>query len=286
MQKRSSALVLVGVSAVSVQSGAALATRLFDRVGPTGAATLRLVIAALVLGALLRPRHLSAIREDLAVAAAFGLTMAAMNVTFYEAIARIPLGVAVTVEFVGPLAVTLLGSRRGLHVLWAVLAGGGVVLLATGTGHSLDALGLVMALLAGLCWAVYIVLSRETGRRFPGSEGLAVAMVVSAVVVLPLGLATATSRILTPAAVGLGAAVAVLSTVIPYSLELSALRLVSPRSFGVLLSLNPAVAALIGLIVLGQRLSWRELVALVLVVAANTGNSLTGESETSGVVPD
>ncbi len=286
MQQRQSALVLVGVSALSVQFGAALATRLFDKVGPTGAATLRLVIAALVLAVLLRPHHLWPARQDLAVVAAFGLTMAAMNVTFYEAIARIPLGVAVTVEFVGPLAVTFVGSRRAAHVVWAALAGAGVVLLATGGGHGVDLVGIAMALLAGGCWAAYIVLSKETGQRFPGAAGLAVAMIVAAVAVLPFGLVSAPARLFTPSTLALGAVVAVLSSAIPYSLELSALRRVSSRSFGVLLSLDPAVAALIGLVVLGQHLSWRELLALVLVVVANAGNALVGEADTSGVVPD
>jgi inner membrane transporter RhtA len=281
-----SALTLVGVSAVSVQCGAALATRLFHRVGPTGAVTLRLVLAAALLAALLRPRRPLGGCRDLAVAAAFGATLAAMNILFYEAIARIPLGVAVTVEFVGPLVVSLVGSRRGHHLLWAGLAAAGVALLATGSGHGVDLVGVVLALGAGACWAGYIALSKETGRRFPGTTGLAVAMVVSALLVLPVGLATATGSLVSPAVLGLGAVVAILSSVIPYSFELAALRRVSTRSFGVLLSLDPAVAALAGLVILGQHLSGRELLALAFVVAANVGNALVGESDTAGIVPD
>jgi inner membrane transporter RhtA len=279
----------VAASAVSVQFGAAIATHLFSRVGPTGAVTLRLVLASVILAGVLRPRHLAMSRADLGVAVAFGVAMAAMNLTFYEAISRVPLGVAVTVEFAGPLAVTIVGTRRRTDLLWAVLAGGGVVLLSSGGGRHLDLVGVGMALVAGGCWAAYIILSKETGRRFPGGSGLAVAMVVSAAVVLPIGLATAAGRMLHPEALGLGAAVALLSSALPYSLELTALRRVTPRAFGVLLSLDPAVAALVGLVALGQHLSWRELVALGLVVAANAGNALVGEGEAvtaSGVVPD
>jgi inner membrane transporter RhtA len=283
------ALALVLAAAISVQFGAALATHLFHQVGPTGAVTLRLVLAAVLMAGILRPRHLSVARADLGVAVAFGLTLAAMNLTFYEAISRIPLGVAVTIEFVGPLAVTIFGSRRLIDLVWGVLAGVGVALLMTGGVHRLDLVGVLMALLAGGCWGGYVVLSKETGRRFPGPSGLAVAMVASALVVLPIGLATAGRAMLHPSAIGIGAAVALLSSVVPYSLELFALRRVTPRAFGVLLSLDPAVAALVGLLVLGQHLAWRELAALVLVVAANAGSVLAGEAEavaSSGVVPD
>ena len=283
------ALALVATAAVSVQCGAALATHLFDSVGPTGAVTLRLVLAAVLMAGLLRPRHLSVPRVDVGVAVAFGLTLAAMNLTFYEAIARIPLGVAVTVEFAGPLAVTIIGSRRPVDLVWALLAGTGVALLTAGGVHHLDLVGVGMALLAGACWAGYIVLSKETGQRFPGPSGLALAMIVAAVVVLPVGLATAGRSMVRPGAIGIGAAVALLSSVLPYSLELVALRRVTHRAFGVLLSLDPAVAALVGLVALGQRLTWRELAALVLVVAANAGSVLAGEGKAlaaTGVVPD
>jgi inner membrane transporter RhtA len=287
--RRPPALALVAASAISVQFGAALATHIFSRVGPTGAVTLRLVLAAIFLAVVIRPRHLAAARADLGVAAAFGLTMAAMNLSFYESISRIPLGVAVTVEFAGPLAVTIAGSRRKLDLLWAGSAAGGVVLLSSGGGRHLNLVGVAMALVAGGCWAGYILLSKEAGRRFPGPTGLALAMVVSALVVLPVGLATEGTKLFGAGVVGLGAAVALLSSALPYSLELTALRRVTPRAFGVLLSLDPAVAALVGLVVLGQHLSAREVVALVLVVAANAGNALAGtgrEVVSSGVIPD
>jgi inner membrane transporter RhtA len=274
--------LLVAAGAVSVQFGAALATHLFRRVGPAGAVTLRLGLAAIALAAMnhgraRRMRELAARRGDLAVAVAFGLVLGGMNLAFYEALARIPLGVAVTVEFVGPLAVTIGASRRRLDLVWAVLAGAGVLLLAggglVGAVHHLNLAGIGFALVAGICWAGYILLNAQTGRRFGGTSGLAIAMVVGALAVLPLGVAQAGMRLLQPTVLAIGLAVALLSSVIPYSFELVALRRVTARAFGILLAMDPAVAALAGLIVLGQHLSSTELVALVLVVVANAGSA-------------
>jgi inner membrane transporter RhtA len=283
---RPPALALVAAGAVSVQFGAALATRLFDRVGPAGAVTLRLVIAALLLAIpflLRRPGPALAGRRarDVQVAVLFGLALAGMNLSFYEAIDRIPLGVAVTVEFSGPLALALIGSRRLTDAVWALAAGAGVALLASGTGNHLDPVGLALAGLAGLGWIAYILLSKETGRRFDALTGLTIAMVAGSIAILPVGIVAGGSRLLDPDVLGLGALVAVLSSVVPYSLELLALRQVTPRAFGVMLSLDPAVATAAGLVLLGQHLTPREWAALSLVVGANLGNSLTG---TAGVV--
>jgi inner membrane transporter RhtA len=286
--------MLVAVGAISVQFGAAIATHLFGRVGPGGAVTLRLVFAALALVAVNAPKRKGAVslltrRADLLVAAAFGVVLGVMNLTFYEAIARVPLGVAVTIEFLGPLAVSLGGSRRLVDGLWAILAGLGVFLLAGGgvfgVGHRLDIVGVGFALLAGLCWAGYILLNAATGRRFSGTSGLALAIVVASLVVLPFGIAQAGGRLLTVGVLGLGIVVALLSSVIPYSLELYALRRVSARAFGILLSMDPAFAALAGLLLLGQHLSSSEVVALILVVAANAGSSLLS-SQTPLVSPE
>ncbi len=282
--ERSPAIVLVGGGAVSVQFGAALATKLFGRVGPTGAATLRLVIAAAILVGLVlgsrsagsRPVARRASSADRAVAIVFGLVLAAMNLSFYEAIARIPLGVAVTIEFSGPLAVALIGSRRWLDGLWALAAGGGVALLATGAGHHLDPAGLALAMLAGTFWAAYILLNKETGRRFDSLNGLAWAMTAGGLALLPVGVLGAGAALFRPAVLGLGAVVAVLASVIPYSLELAALRRVTPRAFGVMMSLDPALATAAGFLVLGQQLTLQEWVALALVVGANVGNTLAG----------
>ncbi|MGH9093671.1 MAG: EamA family transporter, partial [Acidimicrobiales bacterium] len=204
-----------------------------------------------------------------------------MNLSFYEALTRIPLGVAVTLEFSGPLAVAVAGSRRLRDLLWAVLAAGGVAALALGDtrpgGHPLDRAGIGLALLAGACWAGYILFSKETGRRLEGLDGLAVAMVVAAAALVPVGVVGAGSHLLEPSVLGMGLGVALLSSVVPYSLELVALRRVTPRAFGVLLSLDPAVATLAGLVILGQRVGWVELVALALVVAANLGSMGAGD---------
>jgi inner membrane transporter RhtA len=278
---RPPALALVAAGAVSVQFGAALATRLFDRVGPAGAVTLRLVIAAVLLAVafLIRGPGLALAGKtarDIQVAILFGLALAGMNLCFYEAIDRIPLGVAVTVEFSGPLALALIGSRRVTDAVWAVAAGVGVALLASGAGNHLDPVGLALAGLAGLGWIAYILLSKETGRRFDALTGLTMAMVAGSIAILPVGIVAGGSHLLDPDVLGLGALVAVLSSVVPYSLELVALRQVTPRAFGVMLSLDPAVAMAAGLALLGQHLTPREWVALSLVVGANLGNSLIG----------
>jgi inner membrane transporter RhtA len=273
-----------------VQFGAAVATRLFDEVGPAGAVTLRLIIAAALLVVVGRPwKQLTGAwwtrRGDLGVAMAFGLVLAGMNLCFYEAIARIPLGVAVTIEFSGPLALALFGSRRWLDLVWGALAGTGVALFTSGDGGHLDPVGIVFALLAGAGWIGYILLSKQTGRRFDTRTGLGIAMITGAAAVVPVGLAAGGAALFHPRVLVLGSVVALLSSVLPYSLELIALRQVTPRAFGVLLSMDPAVAALVGLALLGQHLATREVVALVLVSGANLGNALAGRPGVAVTTP-
>ena len=285
---RPPAISLVGAGAVSVQFGAAFATRLFGRVGPAGAVMLRLVGAAVVLVIATRVIRTPATRytsRDRAVAAAFGLVLAGMNWSFYESIARIPLGVAVTIEFSGPLCLALVSSRRWADGIWAAAAGTGVALLASGIGHKLDAGGVAFALLAGVLWVAYILLSKETGQRFEAATGLAWAMVVGGLAVLPIGIVDGGSHLLRPSVLGLGFVVAVMSSVIPYTLELLALRRVTPRAFGVMMSIDPALATAAGFIVLGQHLDTREWVALALVVVANFGNAFTGPGEVPAPTP-
>ena len=262
-------LVLSGI--VSVQVGAAVAVELFDDVGPVGTVFVRLAFAALVLVALWRPRlgHLRgpAAREILA----FGLAFAAMNTSFYLALDRIPLGIAVTLEFVGPLGVAFALSRRRLDLVWAALAAGGILLLSPGPGGDLDLAGVVLALVAGAFWAAYIVLSARVGRLVPGGGGLALAMAVGAALVLPAGLADGGADLVDPAVLALGFGVAILSSAIPYSLELEALRRLPQGVFGVLMSLEPAVAATVGFVLLEQDLVAREVLAIALVVIASAG---------------
>jgi inner membrane transporter RhtA len=268
MSNEARGVALVVAAVTSLQFGAGYAVTLFDELGPAGTAFLRLAIAAVVLVALWRPRVRGHPAADLRVAAAFGVTLGLMNLCIYEAMGRIPLGIAVTIEFWGPLAVAVAGSRRPLDLLWVILAAAGILLLADPGGGSLDAAGIAFALAAGALWAAYIVLSGRTGRVFPGGSGLAIAMVFGALVTLPFG---AGADLLAPELLAAGAAVALLSSVIPYSLELEALRRLPARVFGVLMSLEPAVAALAGLVVLDQALGAREWLAIALVVVASAG---------------
>ena len=230
---------------------------------------LRLALAALVLCALWRP-PLPRGRE-LRLVAAFGIALGLMNWSIYEAMDRIPLGVAVTIEFAGPLAVAVVGSRRPLDGLWIVLAAAGIVLLADPGGGGADTTGVLFALLAAACWSAYIVLSKRVGQVFPGGSGLALAMVFGMLVALPAGLHQGGSGLLEPHVLAVGLAVALASSVLPYSLELEALRRLPAAVFGVLMSLEPAVAALAGWVVLDQVLGARELLAIALVVVASAG---------------
>ena len=263
------ALVLVAVG--SVQTGGAIAKTLFDELGPGGAVFLRVALAAVVLVALWRPVVTGHGRKDLLTMAAFGLSLAAMNFTFYEALDRLPLGIAVTFEFVGPLGVAVAGSRRALDGLWVALAAAGILLLSDFGGADLDGLGVALALLAGAFWAAYILLSVRVGRAFEGGSGLALALCVGAAALLPVGIAEGGADLLDPRLLALGGAVAMLSSAIPYSLELEALRRLPSQVFGVLMSLEPAVAALAGLVILGEVLDVRELAGIALVVAASAG---------------
>ncbi|HEX2103368.1 MAG TPA: EamA family transporter [Solirubrobacteraceae bacterium] len=266
-------VAMVMAAAVSVQFGAALGATLFDELGPGGASLLRQAFAAAILLALWRPKVRTYGRPALRLAAAFGVALGLMNLCFYEALDRIPLGVCVTIEFIGPVGVAVLFSRRALDLLWVALAVLGIVLLANPFGAGgVDPTGLALILAAAACWAVYIVLAQRATRVFHGSTGLALAAGVAWLMPLGPGLAEAgVSELLAPSALAIGLAVAVLSSVIPYSLESESLRRLPASVFGVLMSLEPAVAALAGFVVLGQTLGGREVVAIVLVIAASIG---------------
>jgi inner membrane transporter RhtA len=263
--------LLVLAAASSVQFGAALAATLFHRLGPGGASLLRVGLGAVILVVAWRPRVRGVPAADLRIAATLGLVLGGMNFAFYEALARVPLGIAVTIEFAGPLGVAVALSRRRLDIVWIVLAAGGIVLLADRGHGSLDPTGLVLVLVAAACWAAYILLAERAGRRFTGGNGLALAMIVATLVPLGPGLAQGGSELLVPGLLAQGLAVALLSSVIPYSLEMEALRRMPREVFGVLMSLEPALAALAGFVVLHQHLSTRDVVAIALVIAASVG---------------
>ncbi len=282
------ALILAGI--VSVQVGAGLAKQLFSVVAPAAVTLLRLWSSAAVMllhAAVARLRRGRAVAagpaarqarparapvrwRSLGVAAAFGLTLAAMNFSIYQSFARIPLGVAVTIEFLGPLGVAVAASRRLIDLAWVVLAASGVALLTRGGGH-VTVIGVAFALVAAMCWAAYILLSAATGRRFPGSAGLTIAMAVAAIAITPVGIAAGGTAMFRPPILAIGAGIGLLSSVIPYSLELEALRRMPPRVFGILMSLEPAVAALVGLVLLGQLLTVAEWIAVGCVMVACIG---------------
>ena len=273
-------MILTGI--VSVQFGAGLAAKLFGQVPPAAVTGLRLWTSAAAMVAISGRGFTRAVRDlekrrafgDAAIATSFGISLGVMNFSIYQSFARIPLGVAVTIEFLGPLAVAVAGSRHLRDLGWVVLAGTGVVLLTQGGHGHLNVTGVLFAVLAAVCWAAYIVLSKATGRRFPGSAGLAIAMVVAAVLVTPPAVIAGAGAMFRPAILATGAAIGILSSVVPYRLELESLRRMPTRLFGVWMSLEPAVAALIGVVMLGQRLSVLEWAAIGCVMIACAGAAL------------
>lgn len=270
---RTAPLLLVLGSIVSVQLGGAFAALLVHDIGPAPTVMLRLILASAVIVAVARPQVRGRSRAAWTSVAALGVALAVMNATFYGSLARLPIGVAVTVEFIGPLALSAVLSRRWTHGVAVATALVGVALISgavTVPWSELDHLGLALAGSAGAAWAAYIVASRHVGRHFAEVDGLALSMVLAAVLVLPLGLVTVDPARISTGVLAAGLGVALLSSVLPYSLEMIALRHLDPRVFGVLLSLEPAMAALAGFLVLHQRLSPLQLTGMALVVAAST----------------
>jgi inner membrane transporter RhtA len=268
---RGAALLVLG-SIVSVQCGAALATSLFDSIGAAGAVFMRAGFGAVVLLALTRGAPLRSAEWRHRDVLLLGAAVAAVNFFFYAALERLPLGITVTLEFVGPLGVAVFGSRRRRDLLWALMAAAGILLLSDGGGgEEIDPLGVALALIAGLFWAAYIVQSARVGSLGPGLGGATMAAVISAVLVAPFGIAQGAGEILDPAVLAAGAAVGVLSTAIPYAFEIEALRRLPQSVFGVLMSLEPAVAAAIGFLALSQNLAGLEVLAIGLVVLASAG---------------
>jgi len=293
------AAILLGAGIVSVQVGAGFAAKLFGTVSAAGLTGLRLWTASLVLAGLGARSAGRAIRDTIAsrswhnaaVVAGFGLTLGIMNFSIYQAFARIPLGIAVTIEFLGPLGVAVSSSRRLIDLLWVALAGAGVALLGTSgvgeaTGLHVHAgsvvAGVLYALISAASWASYILLSRATGRRFSGSSGLVIAMVIGAIAVTPVAAASAGAALFRPAVLAAGLGIGLLSSVIPYRVEMETLRRVPARIFGICMSLEPAIAALVGVVMLSQALSAAQWLAIGCVMAATAGAAL-GAAASSGV---
>jgi inner membrane transporter RhtA len=276
-------LVLVGI--LSVQFGAGVAKSLFDEVAPTTIVWLRLVTSAVVLAVVARPALRGRSRSDWLVAIALGASLGIMNWAIYQSFLRIPLGVAVTLEFLGPLTLAVIGSRRPRDLLWVALAAVGVAVLGlAGDSGSVSLAGALFALLAGAMWASYILLSAQTGRRWPGLDGLAVASVVATLLLTPAAVGTGGGDLLDPRILMLGAAVGLLSSVIPYSCEMVALRTIRPSVFSILMSLEPAAAALAGIVVLGEFLSLPQWLAMACIIIASVG--ATRSSRTVAPAPD
>ncbi|MEO3870751.1 EamA family transporter [Nonomuraea sp. B12E4] len=274
-----SGLVLLGI--LSVQLGAGFAKELFAALPPSAVVFLRIVAGALIMGAVARPRLRGLSWRSCAVGLGFGVTLAVMNLSFYEALSRLPMGIATAIEFLGPLGVAVAASRRRIDLLWVALAASGVALLTPwgqsgGTAAAVSWAGIGFAMLAGACWAGYILLAAAAGQRFPGTTGLSFAMIVSAVLIAPVGITTGGTDLLRPETLLIGLGVGLLSSVIPYTLELQALRRMPKHAFGILMSLEPAAAALIGVLLLSEVLHLRQWAAVVCIVAASLGSTRMG----------
>ncbi len=265
--------ILAGI--VSVQAGAALAKGLFPALGPIGTVGLRVALSAIMLLVAFRPglRRITAAQWRAVIP--YGLVLGTMNILFYLSLSRIPLGVAVTVEFVGPLAVAVFGSRRAVDMAWVVLVAAGIALITPWSGGGADALGVLLALAAGACWAAYILLGGRLSRIMAGGASVATGMLIASFVALPAAIATGGFARLTLLLFVAGIGVALLSSAIPYTLEMIALNRLPARTFGILMSLEPAVAALVGLVFLHELLSVRQWLAVALIIAASTGSTLT-----------
>ncbi len=266
--------LLVILSGTSTQVGAGVAKQLFPYIGTESVVFLRIGFAALLLNSIWRPKLRNVGASAWFSVIGLGVALAAMNSTFYVALNRIPLGITVTIEFTGPLLVAILGSRRWTDVIWTMMAAGGILLFAPWAGSSLDVVGIFFALLAGVFWAMYIIFSSRVGRVFPEGSGLAASMAVAAILTAPAGIYAGGAKLLNPSILLMGAGVALFSSALPYTLEIEALRRLPTQAFGILMSLEPAIAAIIGFLLLKETLSLKDIAAIALVSCATAGTSI------------
>jgi inner membrane transporter RhtA len=274
------------LSIVSVQCGAAIAKGLFPLLGAGGTASVRIGFSALILVIAVRPNLKQLTSAQWRAVIPYGVVLGAMNLLFYCALARIPMGLAVTLEFIGPLCLALAGSRRALDLLWVVLAGAGIALIAPWSEQGIDLIGVTFALLAGVCWAIYILLSKRAGAQLPGQLAVTVGMLFAYLAVLPFGVVEGNLLVMTPYLLLLGLTLAIFSSVLPFSLEMQALRTMPPRMFSILMSLEPAVAAIAALLLLGEHLKLGQWLAVACIVAASSGAALKGKEATLPVSPE
>lgn len=275
-------IALLLIAMTSIQSGAAIAKQLFPIIGANGVTMLRLIMAAIILWVILRPwRHMPT-RSQWPALLVYGITLGLMNFLFYLSIDRIPLGIAVALEFSGPLVVALWNSRRVLDIAWVALALTGILLLMPqeGLNHSLDITGVLLALGAGVCWASYIIFGQKVGTGL-GPNGTAFGVLTAALVVAPLCIAQGALEAIAPSVLPWAALVALLSTALPYSLEMIALKHLPTSTFGTLMSLEPAIAALSGLMFLGETLTLLQWLAMFAIMLASVGTTLNPTKATS-----
>ena len=262
---------------ISVQCGAAIAKTLFPAIGAAGTASLRIGISAIILLLAYRPNLKQITPSQWKIVVPYGLTLGAMNLIFYLAIERIPIGLAVTLEFMGPLLVAIIGSKRLIDYCWVLLAGLGIVLIAPWSNDRVDLLGVFFALLAGALWAAYIILGGKVSKIMHDGQAVATGMLFAAILILPFGFYENGLANLTPKFLGMGAALALLSSAIPFTLEMKALGQLPPRTFSILMSLEPAAAAICAFIFLQENLNFYEILAVVCVVVASAGSTLTAK---------
>jgi inner membrane transporter RhtA len=262
---------------ISVQCGAAIAKTLFPALGAAGTASIRIGVSALILLLAYRPNLKQITAQQWKIVIPYGLSLGAMNLVFYFAIERIPIGLAVTLEFIGPLLVAIIGSRRIVDYLWVLLAAAGIVLIAPWTNSRIDTLGVLFALLAGALWAAYIVLGGKISKIMNSGQAVSTGMLFAALLILPFGFYENGLINLTPKLFGMGVALALLSSAIPFTLEMKALGQLPPRTFSILMSLEPAAASICAFIFLQEKLNLYELLAVVCVVVASAGSTLTAK---------
>ncbi|MCC9070656.1 DMT family transporter [Flavobacterium sp. F-65] len=270
-------LPAVILAIISVQFGAAIAKSLFPAIGAAGTASLRIGISAIILLLVYRPNLLAITPKQWKLVIPYGLSLGLMNLIFYLAIERIPVGLGVTLEFIGPLLLAVLGSKRLVDYLWVLLAAIGIALIAPWSGNGIDIVGVLFALLAGVFWATYIVLGGKVSKVMKDGDAVSTGMLFASMLIVPFGIMENGLSNLTPTYLGMGIALALLSSAIPFTLEMKALGQLPPRTFSILMSLEPAAASICAFLFLQEHLKFSEIIAVVFVVIASAGSTMTAK---------